>query len=124
MSAAGDAPDILVIGAEWPARALLCAQLIEDGHKVVAADAWPVPRIYFQTGAKPRAVIVDLHGLPDPQAVIEELPALATPEHTVVIASLGSVPVHELRRLGFHVVARPASVGDIAARIKQVLANP
>jgi hypothetical protein len=39
-------PDVIVIGAEWPERALLRAQLIEEGHEVIAVDTWPIPRLY------------------------------------------------------------------------------
>jgi hypothetical protein len=101
----------------------LRAQLIEAGHDVVAVDAWPVPRVYFQPEAKPRVVIVDLHELPEPLIVIDELPALAPPERTLVIASLATVPVDELRRRGFQVVSRPATVGEIVARVEKALSK-
>jgi hypothetical protein len=39
-------PDVMVLGAEWPERVLLRAQLIEEGHEVVAIDAWPIPPRY------------------------------------------------------------------------------
>lgn len=32
-------PDIVLLGPEWPERALLRAQLVEEGHDVVAIDA-------------------------------------------------------------------------------------
>lgn len=124
MTAVDDAPDILLICTEWPARALLSAQLIEEGHKVVPAESWPPPRIYFRAAARPRAVIVDLHGLADPQRVIDELPALAAPYSIVVIAALASVSIEDLRRRGFQVVTRPAAVSDVAAAIMRVLAGP
>jgi hypothetical protein len=57
-------PDILLLGAEWPERALVRAELIEAGYDVVAIDAWPIPSQYRQPGVKPRVAIVDLQGLP------------------------------------------------------------
>ena len=123
MTRAVDAPDILVICTEWPARALLSAQLIEEGHNVVPAESWPPPRVYFRAPMKPRAVVVDLHRLPDPHLVIDELPALAPPSSIVVIGALASVPVEDLRRRGFEVVARPAPVSDVAAAVTRVLAR-
>lgn len=116
-----DGPDILLLGAEWPARALLRAQLIEDGHDVVAADAWPVARHYFRDGAKPRVLIVDLHGLPDPATVLAELPALTPPSRTLVIAALGTLSADEIRAKGFQVMSRPAAVGEIAAAVARML---
>jgi hypothetical protein len=43
-------PDVIVLGPEWPERALLRAQLIEEGYEVVAVDAWPIPRPYRRAG--------------------------------------------------------------------------
>src|SRR5262245_27963580 len=36
-------PDIVLLGAEWPTRALLRAQLAEEGYNVLATDRWPIP---------------------------------------------------------------------------------
>ena len=33
----------MLLAPEWPERALLRAQLIEEGYEVVAVDAWPIP---------------------------------------------------------------------------------
>ena len=121
MDPAESAPDVLVLSANRDIRAPLRAQLIEDGHNVVAADAWPVPRRFYRADAKPRAVVVDLRDLPDPQRVIDELAALARPEHSVIVMSLGSVAVDDLRRRGFHVVTRPTTVGEIAAIVGRLL---
>ena len=112
-----------MIGPEWPVRALLSAQLIEEGRKVVPVGTWPPPRFYFRAPAKPRAVIVDLHGMPDAQRLISELPALAPPESILVIASLSSVPVEDLRRRGFHVITRPTSIRDVTAAVDRILAR-
>lgn len=54
-------PDVIVLGAKWPERALLRAQLIEEGHEVVALDTWPIPRLYRRAGMKPRVLLIDLH---------------------------------------------------------------
>jgi hypothetical protein len=48
-------PDVILLGPEWPERALLRAQLIEDGYDVVAIDAWPIPRLYRRSGMRPRS---------------------------------------------------------------------
>ena len=104
-----------MLGSDWRNRALVRAQLIEAGFNVVAVDRWPVPRQFYRAGAKPRVVVVDLQGLPDPETVIDELPALAPPDRTVVVTSLASVPAEELRRRGFKVVTRPATIGEIVA---------
>jgi hypothetical protein len=60
-------PDVLLLGAEWPERALLRAELIEAGYNVVAIDAWPIPGLSWRPEMRPRVVIVDLKGLPKPR---------------------------------------------------------
>jgi CheY-like chemotaxis protein len=123
MDLADAPPDVLVLGSEWRTRAPLAAQLIEEGYHVVAVEAWPAPRRFYQAHAKPRAVIVDLQGLPNPQTVIDELPALAPPERTVIVMALASVAPDDLRRRGFHVITRPSTIGQIAAAVAAILRN-
>ena len=107
------APDVVILGPEWPNRALLRAQLIEDGYDVVALDAWPIPREYRQAETKPRVMIVDLHRLPDPRNVLDELRYVIQPDRVLVVTALGTLAADEIRPLGYHVIARPASVGEI-----------
>jgi hypothetical protein len=57
-------PDVIVLGPQWPQRALLRAQLIEEWYEVVAVDAWPIRRLYRRAGMKPRVLLIDLHELP------------------------------------------------------------
>jgi DNA-binding NtrC family response regulator len=115
-------PDVLLIVPERSIRALLLAQLLEQGYEVKAADLWPVPRRYFQRQSKPRAVVLDLQGLPNPETTLDEIPALAPPAHVVVITALGSISIAELYRRGFQVVTRPAEIKQIAVAVERVLA--
>jgi hypothetical protein len=106
-------PDILLLSSEWPERALLRAELIETGFNVVAIDAWPIPHLYRQPGAKPRVVIVDLRGLPEPRSVLEELRLVIPPDRVIVITALGTLAPDTIRQLGHHVVRRPTNVSDV-----------
>jgi hypothetical protein len=108
-------PDILVLGPEWPTRALLRAQLIEDGWDVVATDAWPIPRQFLRRAMRPRAIVVDLHGLPEPRLALDELRMVMDPARVLVLAALGTLTRDEIATMGFHVMERPASIGDIAS---------
>jgi hypothetical protein len=108
-------PDIVLLGPEWPERALLRAQLIEEGYEVVATDAWPIPRQLLRTNTKPRVLIVDLHGLPEPRQTLEEIRGVLPPERVLVVTALGTISADEIRTLGFRVVTRPATVGEIVA---------
>ena len=108
-----NAPDVIVLGPEWPERALLRAELIENGYDVVALDAWPIPRAYRRPGMKPRVAIVDLRGLPDPRHVLDELRFVIAPDRVLVVTALGTLTVDQIRHFGYHVVTRPTSIHDV-----------
>ncbi|MBI2186103.1 MAG: hypothetical protein HYU37_03135 [Acidobacteria bacterium] len=118
------APDIVLLGPEWPARALLRAQLTEDGYEVVATNAWPIPRQFLRRPQQPRLLLIDLHGLDDPGAVLDDVRALFPPNRVLVITALGALSPDEVRRRGFHVVARPATIGQIANVAAALLQRP
>jgi hypothetical protein len=115
-------PDVLLLSAEWPERALLRAQLIEQGYEVVAIDRRPVPRIYRRPEMKPRVIIIDLRDLPDPLATLDEVRFILPPDRVVVLMALGTVSEDHVRHLGFNVIDRPATVGDVVAAVGRVLA--
>jgi hypothetical protein len=116
------APDVIVLGGEWPERAMLRAQLIEEGYEVVALDAWPLPRQYRRAGMKPRAMVVDLRGLEDPRLTLDELRFVVPPERVVVVTALGTLPRRDVERFGFSTVERPATVGEIVSAVSALLA--
>jgi len=115
-------PDVLLLSAEWPERALLRAQLIEQGYEVVAIDRWPIPRRYRRPAMKPRVIVIDLRDLPDPRATLDEVRLILPPNRVVVLMALGTVSEDEVRQLGFNVIDRPATVGDVVAAVGRVLA--
>jgi len=114
-------PDVVLLGSEWPDRALLRAQLIEEGWDVVAIDAWPMPRLYRRPGMRPCAMVIDLRGLPEPRAVLDEVRVVLPPDPVLVLMALGSMSEDEVRRQGFRVVHRPATVGDVVAAVSTIL---
>ena len=103
----------MLLGAVWPERALLRAQLIEEGYEVVAIDAWPMPAAYCHPGTKPRLLIVDLQRLPDPRVALDEIRLVMAPDRVVVIAALGTIPAEDITRGGYQLVSRPASIRDV-----------
>lgn len=117
------APDVVLLGPEWPERALLRAQLIEEGYDVVAIDAWPIPRLYRRPGMKPRVLIIDLQGLPDLRETLGEVPFVMPPERVLVVTSLGTLTGEEIRRLGFAAIERPATIGQIVAGAAALLSG-
>jgi hypothetical protein len=115
-------PDVMVLCSEWPERALLRAQLVEDGHEVVAIETWPMPKLYRQSSMKPRVMLIDLQGLADPRVTLDEVRFVHPPERALVVTALGSVTAEVVRALGFNVVERPVSIGRISATIAILLA--
>jgi DNA-binding response OmpR family regulator len=115
--------DVLVVGAEWPTRALLRAQLLEDGFNTLAADAWPPPREFLAGVTRPRLVVVDLRGLTDPQTVVREARLWVGAEHVLVIASMATLSPDVLRQSGVHVIERPASIRHIVSRARSILSR-
>jgi DNA-binding response OmpR family regulator len=106
-------PDIVLLSAEWQPRALIRAQLIEEGFDVVATDNWPTMRRHLRPGAKPRLVIVDLKGLADPLHVLEDLRVLMQPDRVLVLTALGTIQAGEVTYLGFRAVRRPIAIGAV-----------
>jgi hypothetical protein len=84
-------PDVIVLGAEWPERALLRAQLIEEGHEVVAVDTWPIPRLYRRPGMNPRVLLIDLHELPEPRETLDEVRIVLPPDRVLVVTAGSSL---------------------------------
>ena len=114
-------PDVVLLGAEWQPRALIRAQLIEDGFEVVATDTWPMMRRLLRPGSKPRLAIVDLKGLPNPGAVLKDLRVLMKPDRVLVITAIGTVDAVEIEQLGFRQIARPLIVRTLAETAAQVI---
>jgi len=114
-------PDIVLLGADWRSRALIRAQLIEEGFEVVATDSWPTMRRHLRPGAKPRLAIVDLQGLPDPAGVLKGLRALMQPDRVLVLSALGTVDPADIQRLGFDCIARPVAMKDLVTKTAQAM---
>ena len=114
-------PDVVLLGAEWQSRALVRAQLIEEGFEVLATDTWPMMRRHLRPGLKPRLAIIDLKGLPNPASVLEDVRVLMTPDRVLVVEAIGTVDAAELDRFGFRHVARPISVRTLVNTAAQVV---
>lgn len=114
-------PDIVLLAAEWRPRALLRAQLIEEGFDVLATDTWDTMRRHLGPGSKPRLAIVDLQGLPAPDRVLGDLQILMKPHRVLVLAAWGTVAPDEIRARGFNVVRRPIQIGSVVAAARRAI---
>jgi DNA-binding NtrC family response regulator len=115
------APDIILLATEWQPRALLRAQLIEEGFDVLATNSWPVMRRWLRPGAKPSLVIVDLQGLPQPERVLNDLKLLMRPARVLVLTSIGNVTPHTIEAQGFQAAKRPIRIDTVVAIATRIL---
>jgi len=118
---ARQAPDVVLLGVEWQPRALIRAQLIEEGFEVVATDTWPMMRRQLTVAPKPRLAIVDLKGLPDPAAVLNDLRESMNPDRVLVLTAMGTIEPGEVEHLGFRHIDRPVAIGDLVNTAAQVI---
>src|SRR5262245_51036184 len=106
-------PDIVLLATEWQPRALIRAQLIEDGLEVISTNTWALMRRHLRPGIRPRLALVDLQGLPASDRVLRDLGVLMAPERVLVLTALATTPPKNIERMGFHVLARPMSIEQI-----------
>jgi len=109
-------PDVVLLAVEWQPRALLRAQLIEEGFDVVATNRWPAMRRHLRPGSKPELAIIDLKGLPNPSDVLRDVRVLMKPARVLVLTAMGTIAPDEVAALGFQTVSRPIALGDVARR--------
>jgi DNA-binding response OmpR family regulator len=115
------APDIVLLAAEWQPRALLRAQLIEDGFEVVATETWREMQEHLHPAARPRLAVVDLQGLSGPGSVLEDLRFLMRPERVVVLGAGATLPADRVEAMGFRFLARPFSIRDVSSAVRAVV---
>jgi hypothetical protein len=114
-------PDIVLLVVEWPLRALIRAQLIEEGFDVVGTDTWAMMRQHLRPGSKPRLAIVDLKDLQNPREILNDLRVLMDPNRALVLTAIGTVPTMDIERLGFRTISRPIVVRNIIERVIQTI---
>ena len=113
--------DVLLLAVDWQPRALIRAQLIEEGFDVVATDTWPAMRRQMRPGSKPRLALVDLKDLPDPDGVLRDLRVLMKPERVLVLTAAATMPPAEIERLGFRTLSRPVVIEDVVRTVAEAI---
>jgi DNA-binding response OmpR family regulator len=123
-------PDVVLLIPMWQPRALLRAQLIEEGFEVYAVDSWEATRPLLRPWSRPLLVIVDLDGLPHPQTVLGDLKVLMQADRVLVLTASGTLAAGTLRQMGFdEVLRRPFSIAQVVDAASRVIranagANP
>src|ERR1043166_2784730 len=114
-------PDIVLLATEWRPRALIRAQLIEEGFEVVATNTWPMMRRHLRPGMKPQLALVDLKGLPNPVNLLNDLRVLMKPDHVLVLTALATISRSDMLRLRFRTVSRPIAIEDIVRAARDAI---
>lgn len=116
--------DVLILAPEWRTRALLRAQLIEEGLNVIATDSWPMMKDALARSGLPRAAIVDLQHLADPLDVLQQVRALIPHGRVLVVTATGTLTPEQVGRHGFRALGRPVAIREIVAAATGLLAPP
>src|SRR5208283_2710807 len=114
---------ILIAGKDWQARALLRAQLLEEGFEVEAYETIPEALAALGPGPKlPDLFIAEISASDDPSADVDALTAWSRKLPIWIIASRTFIVEKGLRGHGFEMILlRPVDVNELVDQIKQRL---
>jgi CheY-like chemotaxis protein len=112
---------IVIAGKDWQSRALLRAQLLEEGLEVEAYES--IPNALAALGRSlilPAMLIADISASDDPSADVEALSAWSRKLPIWIIASRNYIVEKDLRSHGFELVMlRPVDMGELVNQIEQ-----
>lgn len=114
---------VVVVGKDWQARALLRAQLLEEGLEVEAYEtAGTALATLEETELLPALLVADLFASDDPATEIDQLACWAHQIPTWIIAGRNLIAEKRLQGRGFEVILfRPVDMGELVEQIKQRL---
>ena len=114
---------VLLAGKDWQARALLRAQLIEEGASVDAYETVDDALAQLEWSfVLPALLIADISASDRPSADVERLRIWAKRIPIWIIASRTCIVEKCLRGHGFEMILlRPVDVGELVDQIKQRL---
>jgi DNA-binding NtrC family response regulator len=116
---------ILIAGKDWQSRALLRAQLLEEGFDVEAHETVSDALAHLQAGPSlPHLLIADISASDGPTSDVEALSAWSRKIPTWIIAGRGYVIETDAEGRGFErSLLRPIDLGGLIEQIKQRLAE-
>jgi DNA-binding response OmpR family regulator len=118
--------EILLIAADWQLRALVRAQLLEEGYSVRAVPSLEIAVAHLAgSGEQPRLTILDTQGIDLDAPVLSDLWRLSGGAPLILCGGVFSRA--ELRQEGLppaQVLLRPFRVGDLVGQVRKVLECP
>jgi hypothetical protein len=119
-----DSVGVLIVGRAWQVRALLRAQLIEDGFDVLAVDDWAAATTLLLSLGLPRVTVLILDEEPDPAGLLREAFGVLPRHRVVVLTSAGALPIERVHAADYpHALARPYAMADAIALVRRVAAE-
>lgn len=114
---------ILLAGKDWQARALLRAQLIEEGVDVEAHESVSDAIASIEASeVLPALLVADLFVSDNPGADIDELAKWSHDVPVWIIASHSMIAEANLKGRGFELILfRPVDLGELVGQIKKRL---
>ena len=113
---------LVLVSEDWQTRALLRAQLLEEGCAVRAYETMQDAAAELRAGdLQPRLLVAELSGS-DWRSELEQLSELASRLPVWVLASHSDVDEAMLEGRGFETILfRPVDMGDLVRRVKRRL---
>jgi len=114
---------VVVVGKDWQARALLRAQLLEEGLEVEAYETARAALATLEgTELLPALLVADLFASDDPATEIDQLASWARRIPTWIMAGRNLIAEKRLQGRGFEVILfRPVDMGELVEQIKRRL---
>ncbi len=110
---------VILVGKDWQARALLRAQLIEEGVEVEAYMT-TAEALEGMGDLLPELLVADLTESEDPSGEIEELGKWTRQIPVWIVAGRNLIAGEALRGRGFEMILyRPIDVGELVEQIKR-----
>jgi DNA-binding response OmpR family regulator len=113
----------ILVMKDWKERAFLRAELIEHGIRTLAvetiddADEW-----VSDDRVIPLIVIYDNRFQDNPFEDIKRLRKYVSTAPILILAGAEEKNTSEIRSLGFaHIILRPASIGEVVKKVKEIL---
>ena len=114
---------ILIAGKDWQARALVRAQLLEEGFEVEAYETISEALTVLASARRPPDILIaDISASNNPSREVEALASWSGRVRIWIIASRGFIIEKGLEGHGFEMILlRPVDVGELVDQIKQRL---
>jgi DNA-binding response OmpR family regulator len=112
----------IVIIKDWRERAFLRAELIEEGIRTFAVENMDEAKEWLSDPrVLPMIIIYDTQYQDNTSVDIEYLREYSGAP-ILILTSSAEKKTHEIENLGFkHIIPRPASIGDVAVRVKEIM---